>query len=171
MSQKKEVIMGLFSDKRGISPLIATILLIAFSILLGAVVMSWGESYIEEKAEFVTGVQELVAGCDAVDLRVLELRGVPQACQRGESLEVWLDNGPSSDLFDVHARVVGTVASVTHESVSGPILKGSAVKTIVPASGVGPVLQLKLTPKIMPGTEVIFCAKNAIVVENIGLCA
>lgn len=40
-------------DKRGISPLLSTLVLIAISIGLGAVVMSWGRGYIEERAEFV----------------------------------------------------------------------------------------------------------------------
>ena len=42
--------------KQAISPLVATILLLAFSIAIGAVVMSWGESYVEEKANFVQGI-------------------------------------------------------------------------------------------------------------------
>ena len=31
-----------FSSKKGVSPLIATILLIAFAVALGSVVMNWG---------------------------------------------------------------------------------------------------------------------------------
>lgn len=41
-----------FKSKRGISPLIATVLLIAFAVALGAVVMSWGRGYIESTATF-----------------------------------------------------------------------------------------------------------------------
>lgn len=37
--------------KRGISPLIATVLLIGFIIALVAVVMLWGKGFIQEKAE------------------------------------------------------------------------------------------------------------------------
>ena len=32
----------IIKNKKGVSPLIATILLIAFAVALGAVVMSWG---------------------------------------------------------------------------------------------------------------------------------
>lgn len=38
-------------NKKGISPLIATVLLIAFAVALGAVVMSWGRGYVEDTAE------------------------------------------------------------------------------------------------------------------------
>ncbi len=37
-------------NKRGIAPLIATVLLIAFAVALGAVVMNWGRSYVEDTA-------------------------------------------------------------------------------------------------------------------------
>ncbi len=42
--------ISFFNNKKGISPLIATVLLIAFAVALGAVVMNWGRSYVEETA-------------------------------------------------------------------------------------------------------------------------
>lgn len=37
-------------SKKGIAPLIATVLLIAFAVALGAVVMNWGRAYVEDTA-------------------------------------------------------------------------------------------------------------------------
>ena len=37
--------------KKGVSPLIATVLLIAFAVSLGAVVMNWGRGYVESTME------------------------------------------------------------------------------------------------------------------------
>ena len=54
--------MGLFTQKRALTPLVATVLLVAFSVGLGALVMSWGEDYISEKAEFVQGTAEIKSG-------------------------------------------------------------------------------------------------------------
>jgi len=42
----------MLQSRKGISPLIATVLLIAFAVALGAVVMSWGRGYIETTATF-----------------------------------------------------------------------------------------------------------------------
>lgn len=42
--------MKIFSGKKGVSPIIATVLLIAFAVSLGAVVMNWGKT-ISEKEE------------------------------------------------------------------------------------------------------------------------
>ena len=89
-------------NKRGISPLFATILLIAFSIALGAVVMSWGEAYIEEKAEFAKGVQEVSRGCNNVFFSILSVKATPQICQKGNTIEVFLDNGPNAHLLNIH---------------------------------------------------------------------
>lgn len=37
-------------NKKAVSPLIATLLLVIFSIALGSVVMSWGKQYVESAA-------------------------------------------------------------------------------------------------------------------------
>lgn len=38
-------------NKKGVSPLIATVLLIAFAVSIGAVIMNWGKSALEEEEE------------------------------------------------------------------------------------------------------------------------
>ena len=38
-------------NKRAISPLIATILLVLFALVLGAITMNWGKSYVEAVEE------------------------------------------------------------------------------------------------------------------------
>ena len=42
-------------NKKGLSPLMATLLLVIFAIALGSVVMSWGKEYVEE----ATAVKEV----------------------------------------------------------------------------------------------------------------
>jgi len=53
-------------SKKGLSPLIATILLIAFAIALGAVVMSWGRGYVSEEGQAPQERPQLSpAGCSS----------------------------------------------------------------------------------------------------------
>ena len=40
----------MFKSRKAISPLVATILLLAFAVALGSVVMSWGKDLIEKTA-------------------------------------------------------------------------------------------------------------------------
>ena len=41
----------MFKSKKAISPLVATILLLAFAVALGSVVMSWGKGLIEKASQ------------------------------------------------------------------------------------------------------------------------
>ena len=38
-------------NKKAVSPLVATLLLVVFAIALGSVVMSWGKAYVESATE------------------------------------------------------------------------------------------------------------------------
>jgi len=163
--------VSMLQSKSGISPLIATVLLIVFSVALGAVVMSWGESYIEEKAEFVSGVQETVSGCDLVDFTIIEVAGEPQICTRNGMVDIWLDNGPAVDVYSLHARNVGAqgVASVEN-LLDAPLLKNSAAKATFSTGNIGALRQVKLTPTVMVGHDPVVCSKNAMIIEGIMPC-
>lgn len=50
--------------KKGISPLVATVLLITFAIVLGAIVLNYGQSFVKEAAaESLVEPGECPAGC------------------------------------------------------------------------------------------------------------
>jgi flagellin-like protein len=68
-------------NKKAVSPLIATVLLIAFAIALGSIVMNWGKTYVEEEME--SGQTEFYASkeCDRdIDIRIKTIGGRPQLC-------------------------------------------------------------------------------------------
>ncbi len=164
--------MSLFGARKGITPLVATILLVAFSVGLGALVMSWGEDYIEAKAEFVQGTAEGKSGCDAAKLELIQIGGQPQACIGKDGIQLWIDNGPNVELYNIHARIAGQHSvEVNEEILLQPLLKSNAVKAVIPFTpNVGPILQLKLTPKLWTGKEVAVCAQSAITIEKIPFC-
>jgi len=53
--------MNMFQSRRGVTPLVATLLLIVFAIALGVLTMSVGGSYLQEK-----NVPLEIAGCAVV---------------------------------------------------------------------------------------------------------
>ena len=63
-------------NNRGVSPLIATLILILISAGLGGVVMAYGESYIEERAEFVGRAYD-TATCTDTGLSFTKINGDP----------------------------------------------------------------------------------------------
>jgi len=159
-------------NKKGVTPLVATILLVAFSVGLGALVMSWGEEYIEQKAEFVQGTTEIRSGCDVASLSIITIGGVPQACVGEDYLQLWIDNGADIDLFNIHARIVGSEDVVVFEEIlEQPLLRSNAIKAQLPYNAIiGRVLQVRLTPKIWTGNEVNICSQSSINVEKLGTC-
>ena len=162
----------IFANKRGVSPLIATLLLILMSVGMGVAVMSWGEEYIEEKAEFVQGVQETVTTCDTVSFSVIFINGVQQLCVKNNAVWGLLDNGPDADIADFHVRVVGEGGIFVQEGVlDQPLTRASATPISFALTDIGAVKQIKLTPKITVGGKQVVCSKQAMQAENILPCA
>lgn len=163
--------MDIFKSRKGISPLIATVLLIAFSIALGAVVMSWGEAYVEEKAEFVQGTQEAGTGCSNARLSIINIAGQPQICYRQNLVEMLVDNGPLVDIADIHTRVVGSSDVYVRESIlDEPLKKGSSKKIVFVIADVGSIKQIKFTPQLYVGNTLAMCPQGTLLVERINPC-
>lgn len=162
----------MFDNQRGITPLVATVLLVAFSVGLGALVMSWGEDYIEEKAEFVQGTGEIKSACDSVSIDIIKIGGKVQACQSARGVELWIDNGPDVDLSNIHARIAGNRGvDVAPNILLSPLVRANSVRSVVAVKPeVGQVLQVKLTPKVWSGTKESTCATQAITVEQFPAC-
>ena len=164
--------MSLFASRRAITPLVATILLVAFSVGLGALVMSWGEEYIEEKAEFVQGTAEVKSGCDIAKISIITLNGQSQACYGPQGIQIWIDNGPDQELYNIHARIIGqNGVDVIEEILDQPLLKANAVKALFQYNKeISPIMQIKLTPKIWTGKDTALCGQAALNIEKLPPC-
>ncbi|HSU72399.1 MAG TPA: hypothetical protein VLJ21_00945 [Candidatus Binatia bacterium] len=157
-------------NKRGVSPLIATLILIGFSVGLGAIVMSFGEAYVEEQATFVSS-PEVGGSCTAVDLQLITVKGVPQICVRDRVVELSLDNGPGTPIAALQARVVGTDNLYLAPNVlKSPLLPASSLKTAFTLDPIGTPVQVKLTPVLHTVNGQVFCPDQAITVEDLRAC-
>ena len=162
-------------NKRGIAPLVATVLLIAFSVALGAVVMSWGETYIEEKAEFVqqSGQHEVAsAGCGIVQWGFIEVSGLPEVCRSADGIVAFFDNGPAQGLAGVKARLVGSAGVHEVENVlAAPLDRASSQKVTVPVpAAIGELRQVRFTPVVVEQRLRDFCTAKALVIESLPSC-
>ncbi len=160
-------------NKRALSPLVATILLIAFAIALGVVVMSWGKSYIEEKAEFTAGPHDASA-CGVAELSIIKVGGEDKVCYNSATniIESFVENGHDVIIDDIRVRIVGTEGIQTLESVLDTPLARSASARIrfdYPAN-IGDVQQIRFTPLINVKGEFMPCSKQAAVSEDIKEC-
>jgi flagellin-like protein len=159
-------------SKKGISPLVATVLLVAFSIALGALVMSWGQEYIEQKAEFVKGVREVKSGCDLVDLKIIKIENIPQVCIKEKNkIQVWFDNGAHIDIFNINAKIIGTEGvSSTENILKTSLMRLNAIKSEFFFEDVGEVKQIQFIPKVYLVDKAYFCPESILTIENIPEC-
>lgn len=143
-------------------------MLISFSIGLGAVVMSWGQHYIEEKAEFITATA-MPLGCDQVSIGLISLGGQKQLCiaPLTRTIRAFIENGPDAAVENLKARVMGSDGVDEIEPVLGSALSraGSQTATFT-YKPVGVVRQVKLTPYVNIDGNKQYCDRRSIVAEE-----
>jgi len=154
-------------NKRGLSPLMATLLLIGFSVALGTIVMNWGQGYIEDKAEFVQSAHAAEVGCEGLDAGVVTIAGKPQVCLENGELKMFLENLANKPLHGMQVRITGSNNFRSTENIlDSPLGPAQSLHVTADISGLGDLMQVKLTPSILQGEVAQFCLHNAIVVEK-----
>lgn len=162
----------MLEGRRGLSPLVSTLVLIAISVALGAVVMTWGESYISENAEFVQGAQEVTSSCQMARFSIINVGKLPSVCIQDNVVKIDIDNNAFVALYDISARVLGTDNVYYEPSLLKTPLEagGSAKLSIIIQAPIGKIKQVKLTPKILISNQVVSCDINNVVIENLQAC-
>ena len=170
-------------NKRAVSPLIATVLLIAFAVALGAVVMNWGRSYVEDTADLARERSDTEVKCTSeVDMDIIDIDSVPQVCYNltgggasAPQVQFIVESKKSKNIEKIQARLIGTGSKV-------PIIRDLGAPSNLTAnqakflnvsyntSGFGIPSQLKLTPYIKVGAETVGCSSNAEVAKSIKAC-
>ncbi len=137
--------MRMLHSKKGLTPLIATILLIAFAVALGAVVMNLGKN----PPSFMN------AG-----FSIMEMGGARQICffDRGENsaLEFTLQNGDVMEIVNLQISLVGTNDIVNKDRLlTETIQKGEAKRVMVmyDSGQVGNLRMVAITPNIIRNGE------------------
>ena len=106
--------MKMRRNKKGISPLIATVLLIGFAVALAAVVMTWGLDFIKSTADATESQTQNTLIC-ASDLSF----AISNVNPSGGSVTV--DNRGQVDIKSIIFRVYGTSGVDTIDSASGTL--------------------------------------------------
>ncbi|MBU3941940.1 MAG: hypothetical protein KKF74_03435 [Nanoarchaeota archaeon] len=155
-------------NKKGVSPLIATILLIAFAVALGAVVMSWGKNVESSSAELLS-----IEKCANVNLKVEKVNDVPLVFYGGTGSEGFIKfTIANTGSYDVDQLIVWVIGEKDTNIIE---LKQSSIKVGYPLineiqhdfNKYGNVKKLKFVPKIKIDDSYVTCAKNAIEEEKI----
>lgn len=137
--------------RKGISPLISTLLLMLFAIALGIVVMSWGHSTYTPFR------------CEDTKLKVLTLNDLPQICIRNKILYFTLQNIGISPVVGV--KVVTINSDILSQELKTRLEGGDVVRLSTKTNSEY-IKKVILTPMIRAGP----CPNQGIEIENINLC-
>ena len=157
-------------SKKGVSPLIATILLIAFAVALGSVVMNWGLNLNLGKSD---------DKCRNVEIKLRDIDSA-EACYGGFGsngyINFIIDNTGSADISGLAIWVVGDKETRLFD-IDGILVKKGSIydkkdkEVTYDFTKFGNINQIQFIPKIRPEQSTEICPKNAIKAEKIGICS
>ncbi len=160
-------------NKKGISPLIATVLLIAFAVALGAVVMNWGRTYTQDQIDTAAkrSDEELECGLD-IELKIKEVAGEPQLFYTNSTgnLTFMLENVGRKTINSIKVIIIGqngediNITDIPDSKIiSGGILKKDVIYTNASIDQVTFVPYLNTTGS----TEPTLCTRNKLEEDDI----
>ncbi|MFH1408798.1 MAG: archaellin/type IV pilin N-terminal domain-containing protein [Nanoarchaeota archaeon] len=154
-------------NKRGVSPLIATVLLIAFAVALGAVVMSWGRGYVNEQAKGVSESSDRDITC-TTDVRLdwYERSRTKQVCFGDGFVWFMIENGPVKDIVDLRLIIDGDKDVFTNESILNQTFAKADIKRFnisYDNATYGAVRQINIYPTVDINGNRVICSGQALV--------
>ncbi len=165
-------------SKKGVSPLIAAVLLVVIVVVLGAAVMSLFQNYVKEGEKQVTvGKESIKCGRD-VGIGWVLVNNDYQVCNASAedddmaSLNLMIENTGSMDILDAQVRIVGSHGIITNNSVLNSSLgigQSALINMTYDPEVLGEFRQVKVVPRInLPGiTEHAFCSDSGISLSEI----
>lgn len=151
-------------NKKGVSPLIATVLLIAFAVSVGAVIMNWTSS--------ATGIESHGEGdCGITSLNVVEINGQKEICldRERKKIIITVETG-QMQIEGIRISFLGSTNKVIDKNEQ---IEAGALKTFElsydPAIN-GELNKIKLTPFIIPNEKKMYCADSGEIFNTIFDC-
>lgn len=158
-----------FFNKRGVSPLIATVLLISFAVALGAVVMNWGRNL---------DISKSGGECIGVAIKIREV-GNSQVCYSGSGKDAYInfiiDNEGNIAIDGLGIWIVGEKGTKLLDFNEFSIkkntlldIKGKSVK--YDFDTYGSIKHVQFIPKINVDNSIEICPRKSIKADKIGIC-
>ncbi|MBU0615517.1 MAG: hypothetical protein KJ601_05465 [Nanoarchaeota archaeon] len=142
--------------KKGLSPLMSTILLLLFAGTLGGAVMTWGSTMKAEE-------QETTAGCENVLLKEIEIDG-KSVCLASDEMNFVVQNIGKRDISKLTITLIGEkdINKYNYDEIIpvGDILRNSV------QTDIGAIKKVIFVPGVKEG----LCAEKSLEVEQIASC-
>lgn len=137
----------LFRSKTAMSPLIATVLLIAFAVALGAMIMNWS-------AGIEPGDGAMVAECGTISLTTTK-----NICYSNNALQLNLKNNGDGKIsaVSVHITNIAEDLDVSMRVKDSTIIPGETIERALPSLYPGDTAEVEVTPMVFVDGELHSC--------------
>ncbi|MBU1112136.1 MAG: hypothetical protein ABIG93_00805 [archaeon] len=152
------------NSKKGITPLIATFLLISFAIALGVVIMNFGRAQVDSEA--VCPVE--------IELMFSEVAGERELCIDLEKNDIYfaIENGVNVEIEKVIVNVIGSKRAESYDLTDAQMGRAGNYLTHIGYNEElsGEIKQMKVIPVIVPNEDEEICTEQALVTEELREC-
>lgn len=144
------------SNKKAITPLMATFLLISFGVAIGVFFTNLAKAQVEESAVCPVNI----------GLREEKI------CYDGSQIQFSVQNGINTEIIGLIISVIGTEEAKTIELTDLAVAKGGVYSgtAAYDSTASGQLRQLKISPKISLYDEQHICLEQALILETISNC-
>ncbi len=150
------------NQKKAMSPLFSTVILIFFAIALGGVVMSWGKSgYTTERSG--------LAECEKTSLSLMNYGANKGVCYKENRLYFTIQNNGEINLDGIKISIMGN-SQIYSTMIRQKINSADIVQLNLEYSDVGEIEKVIFVPAFDIENKEKVCPKNGFSAEEIGEC-
>ena len=151
--------------KKAMSPLIATVLLIAFAVALGAMIMNWSSGTVSGPA-VSTG-----DACEQVQIELNQVFGKELFCYQDGNIRFNIINTGSREIQGIQVRTVdANLDELKDDLANSDIPVGETFEADVPFDKSGKI-HVELVPRLFVNNEAKYCVNKRIVQDILPDCS
>ncbi|PIN69120.1 hypothetical protein COV93_06750 [Candidatus Woesearchaeota archaeon CG11_big_fil_rev_8_21_14_0_20_43_8] len=161
---------------KGVSPMIATVLLIFFAMALGAVIMNWGSSYSKLQEDIEKKQEEAKIKCEKFVAIEMANETATDLCviQTKKTLKMKLINKGSITIDGIRAVMIGKDYETDFFDLEGIALTANEARQFsqeFDQERLGRISTLEITPKISMNIEgKLYSCSQTLEVKDIKFC-
>lgn len=165
-----------FNSKKGLSPLIAAVLLIVVVVGIGAVVTGMVREKVTEDKDTISKTSSTVDCATQVNIKISKIEGDTLICKGSDFINFTIENVGSVDIDDFQLKVFGAEGFVQNDSVmEGGLERGKLAFNYIAyfdSATTGAVSEISLIPKIRVAgfSEATLCTDSAIKYAGMSDC-
>lgn len=160
-------------SKKAMSPLIATVLLIAFAVALGAMIMNWSADVqpVDSKTPPSNPSAAVVDPCSAVSIELQQVFGKDLFCYQGENIRFNVINTGSKEISGIQLRTVdANLQQLNTDLQSSGIPIGGSFEKLYPLAVNDGKVHAELVPFVVYEGKPAYCVKKKIVQDTLLEC-